>query len=63
LREGASADIVIFDPQTITDRATYEKPHQLSAGVRDVWVNGVRVLKNEYHTGATPGEIVSNPTC
>src|SRR5690606_6723075 len=46
LRVGFYADVVIFDPETITDRATFADPHQLSVGVRDVWVNGERVLKD-----------------
>lgn len=59
LREGMRADVVIFNPGTISDHATYDEPHQLSEGVRDVWVNGVRVLAEGAHTGATPGEIVT----
>ncbi|RMF93491.1 MAG: D-aminoacylase [Nitrospinota bacterium] len=58
LRPGMYADVVIFDPETIRDRATFTEPHQLSTGVREVWVNGTRVLKNGVHTGATPGKIV-----
>lgn len=58
LRVGAHADIVIFDPRTVADRATFEDPHRLSTGVRDVWINGVRVLANGVHTGATPGRVV-----
>jgi dihydroorotase/N-acyl-D-amino-acid deacylase len=58
---GMLADVVIFDPATISDRATFEEPHQLSVGVRDVWVNGVRVLKDNEHTGAKPGRIVDGP--
>jgi N-acyl-D-amino-acid deacylase len=61
LRQGFFADVVVFDPQTIADRATFEEPHQLSVGVRDVWVNGVRVLKDSTHTGATSGRIVDGP--
>lgn len=61
LRAGLLADVVLFDPATIRDRATFEEPHQLSVGVRDVWVNGVRVLKNNEHTGAKPGRIVDGP--
>ena len=61
LRAGCYADVVIFDPQTIADRATFEQPHQLSVGVRDVWVNGTRVLKETAHTGATPGQFVRGP--
>jgi dihydroorotase/N-acyl-D-amino-acid deacylase len=61
LHPGCFADVVIFDPATIIDRATVEQPHQLAMGVRDVWVNGVLVLANGKHTGATPGCIVSGP--
>jgi N-acyl-D-aspartate/D-glutamate deacylase len=61
LRQGLLADVVIFDPETIGDRATFEDPHQLSVGVRDVWVNGGRVLENGEHTGAKPGRIVDGP--
>jgi len=49
---------VIFDPATISDRSTFEEPHQLSVGVEEVWVNGVRVLRGGRHTGATPGQVV-----
>ncbi len=58
LREGYFADVVIFDPATIGDRATFEEPHQLSVGVNDVWINGVRVLRAGEHTGAKPGQAV-----
>jgi N-acyl-D-amino-acid deacylase len=61
LSQGCYADVVVFDPATIADRATFEDPHQLSVGVRDVWVNGVRVLRDGTHTGATPGRIVEGP--
>ncbi len=61
LRQGMYADVVILDPQTIGDRATFEDPHQLSVGVRDVWVNGTRVLENGKHSGATPGHIMDGP--
>jgi dihydroorotase/N-acyl-D-amino-acid deacylase len=59
LHPGCYADVVVFDPATIADQATFEAPHQLSKGVRDVWVNGERVLLNGAHTGATPGHVVS----
>jgi len=55
---GYYADIVIFDPKTIQDHATFEKPHQYSTGVRDVFVNGVQVLQKGEHTGAMPGRVV-----
>lgn len=58
LREGYFADVVIFDPATVTDRATFTDSHQLSTGIRDVWVNGTRVLQDGTHTGALPGQIV-----
>jgi N-acyl-D-amino-acid deacylase len=61
LRPGLAADVVLFDPATIGDRATYAASHQLSVGVRDVWVNGGRVLRDGQHTGATPGRIVDGP--
>ena len=58
LHPGYFADVVIFDPATITDRATFEDSHQLSTGIRDVWVNGTRVVRDGAHTGATPGKVV-----
>ncbi len=61
LREGFYADVVVFDPTTIADRATFEQPHQLSAGVRDVFVNGVGVVRGGRHTGAKPGRVVRGP--
>ena len=61
LREGFYADIVIFDPETVIDRATYEDPHQVSDGIRDVFVNGVAVVRGGEHTGAKPGMIVRGP--
>ena len=58
LKAGYFADVVIFDPATIQDHATYEKPHQLSTGVEDVWVNGVRALQSGTATGAASGRVV-----
>lgn len=55
------ADIVIFDPATIADHATFEKPHQYATGVHHVFVNGVQVLRDGEHTGATPGQVVRGP--
>jgi N-acyl-D-amino-acid deacylase len=61
LAAGQFADVVVFDPKTIADRATYEQPHQYSVGVRHVWVNGTQVLKDGEHTGAKPGRVVRGP--
>jgi len=61
LAPGHYADVVVFDPATVGDRATYEDPHQLAVGVRDVFVNGVRVLAEGEHTGALPGRFVRGP--
>mgnify|MGYP000430154173 FL=1 len=61
LKPGYAADIVIFDPNTISDHATFEDPHQYSSGVEHVFVNGVQVLKEGEHTGATPGQAVRGP--
>lgn len=55
LRAGSYADVVILDPATVTDHATFTEPHQLSTGIRDVWVNGQRVVRGGEHTGALPG--------
>lgn len=61
LREGYRADIVVFDPATIADRATFEQPHQNSVGIRWVYVNGVLVVEDGKHTGAKPGRAVRGP--
>lgn len=61
VQEGMFADVVVFDPKTITDRATFEKPHQYAVGVKHVFVNGVQVLKNGEHTGAKPGRALWGP--
>lgn len=61
LYPGYFADIVIFDPATIADKATYENPHQYSVGVQHVFVNGEQVLKDGEHTGAMPGRFVKGP--
>ena len=58
LKVGNYADIVIFNPATVQDHATYEKPHQYSTGVTDVFVNGIQVLKNNEHTGSMPGRFL-----
>ena len=61
LKEGMFADVVVFDPATIADRATYESPHQYSVGVKHVFVNGIQVLKDGEHTGAKPGRALWGP--
>src|SRR6185312_8362828 len=61
LHEGMYADIAIFDPNTIIDRATYEQPNQLSVGMRHVFVNGVEVVTDGKSTGAKPGDVVRGP--
>jgi dihydroorotase/N-acyl-D-amino-acid deacylase len=61
LQEGMYADIAVFDPATIIDRATFERPHQLSTGVKYVFVNGVDVVREGRITGAKPGRIVRGP--
>lgn len=61
LREGFYADVVVFDPATIKDNATFAKPHQYSTGITDVLVNGIPVIQYGEHTGATPGKVVRGP--
>jgi N-acyl-D-amino-acid deacylase len=61
LKPGYFADIVVFDPASVTDHATFAEPHQLATGVRDVVVNGVVVLRDEHSTGAMPGRFVRGP--
>jgi dihydroorotase/N-acyl-D-amino-acid deacylase len=61
VKEGMYADLVIFDPATVVDHATFEDPHQLPAGVRDVFVNGVAVWRDGKYTGATPGRALRGP--
>jgi N-acyl-D-amino-acid deacylase len=61
LKPGYYADVVVFDPATVQDHATFEKPKQLATGVDDVFINGVQVLKNGKHTGAKPGRFVRGP--
>ena len=61
LKPGMYADIVVFDPATIQDDATFERPQQLATGVRHVFVNGVQAVKDGAHTGATPGRVVRGP--
>jgi N-acyl-D-amino-acid deacylase len=61
IQEGMFADVVVFDPATIADRATFEKPHQYAVGMKHVLVNGVQVLKDGEHTGAKPGRALAGP--
>jgi N-acyl-D-amino-acid deacylase len=61
IKEGMFADVVVFDPATIADRATFEKPHQYSVGMKHVFVNGQQVLKDGEHTGAKPGRALWGP--
>src|SRR5687767_12890822 len=61
LQTDCFADIVIFNPATIKDHATFDKPHQYATGVQHVFVNGVQVLRDGEHTGAKPGQVVLGP--
>lgn len=61
LAPGYFADVVVFDPKTIQDHATYAEPQRYATGVRDVFVNGVQVLKNGEHTDARPGRALHGP--
>jgi len=61
LKEGMFADVVVFDPATISDRATFEKPHQYAVGMKHVFVNGAQVIKDGEHTGAKPGRALWGP--
>ena len=61
LAPGHFADVVVFDPQTISDHATYESPHTYATGVVHVFVNGEQVLRDGEHTGAKPGRVVHGP--
>lgn len=61
LKVGFYADVVVFDPATVTDHATFVEPHQYATGMRQVFVNGEQVIKDGEHTGATPGRAVRGP--
>jgi len=61
LKEGFFADVVVFDPETIQDHATFVEPHQYATGMVHVFVNGEQVLEDGEHTGATPGRVVRGP--
>ena len=58
VQPGLSADLVVFDPATVTDKATYEHPHQYAEGILEVVVNGEMVIHDAAHTGARPGRIL-----
>lgn len=61
LRPGMAADLVVFDPATVRDRATFDQPHQLATGIEQVVVNGVVVVRQGQHTGAKPGRMLRGP--
>ena len=61
MQTGAYADVVVFDPAKIQDHATFTEPHQYATGVAHVFVNGVAVIEDGEHTGATPGRFVRGP--
>jgi N-acyl-D-amino-acid deacylase len=61
LRAGNFADVAVFDPATVQDHATFERPHRYATGMRHVLVNGTPVLRDGEHTGATPGRVVRGP--
>jgi len=61
LREGYFADVVLFDPETVSDLATYEQPHQVSVGIPWVIVNGTVVVREGEHTGELPGQLLRGP--
>ena len=62
IREGCAADIVVFDPETIADRATFFDPHQYPAGIDFVTINGQLVVDGGRPTGALPGTIITPAT-
>jgi N-acyl-D-amino-acid deacylase len=59
IREGAYADLVLFDPNTVIDNATFENPVQMSLGIEQVWANGVLSFAEGKATGAKPGRLVT----
>ena len=61
LKVGNFADVVVFNPGTVTDHATFEKPHQYATGIIHVFVNGVHVIRNGQHTNAKPGRFIKGP--
>jgi N-acyl-D-amino-acid deacylase len=61
IREGMAADLVVFDRETVADRATFREPHQYPAGIPHVIVNGTPVVRDGEHTGARPGQVERGP--
>jgi N-acyl-D-amino-acid deacylase len=61
IKQAYFADVVVFDPDTIADKATYDKPHQYAVGMKHVFVNGIQVLKDGEHTGAKAGRALWGP--
>jgi N-acyl-D-amino-acid deacylase len=61
LKEGLAADVTVFDPDRVIDRATFEQPHQFPIGIKYVVVNGVVTIDNEQHTGALAGRVIYGP--
>jgi N-acyl-D-amino-acid deacylase len=60
VKVGSAADLVVFDPRTVADTATFEKPHSYPTGIPHVIVNGVLVVRNSEHTGARPGQLLGS---
>jgi N-acyl-D-aspartate/D-glutamate deacylase len=61
IAEGLFADVTIFDPETVSDRATYTDPHQYSVGIHHLVVNGAPVIRNGAYTGEKPGRVLKGP--
>jgi N-acyl-D-aspartate/D-glutamate deacylase len=61
LQKGLWADVTVFDPRTVIDRATFENPHQFPIGIQYVLVNGVVTIDNVQHTGALAGKVIYGP--
>ena len=58
IREGAWAELAVFDPAQVTDKATFKEPHQYSIGFKLVTVNGVVVIEDDKHLGTRPGKVI-----